>query len=270
MTVLLIGNSQLGFADNANDASNIGAALESMSRVANGGASVLTVDRAQIIGVGCQSFLADTSVAAAASSGIYDVVVLLPSIGEDAGDAGCWQDFRELAEGAGSEFAIMATAHVLGVYPSGFDNLHNAIKQYANSQGVRFIPAGRVWRHILGDFPSTAQKSEFYAGDSQHPGAEGSLLYIYTLYAALTGRSAVGLPVDAVELRCNMSQPTCLSYAALDNCVSPCSSCSPTVGEYNCAAQNGARFGPNGVGVSFVTPDEAATYQLAVDAVLAE
>ena len=265
LSVLLIGNSQLGL-----NPPDVAAALESLSRVANDGGSVLVVDRKQNFGESCRNFILRADVTAAAASGDYDVVVLMPSIGESAGDAGCWQDFRELAEGAGSQFAVMATAHVLAAYPSGFNSLHNAVKNYADSQGVLYIPAGQVWREVIGDSPSTATLSEFYSSDSQHPGAEGNLLYVYTLYAALTGRSAVGLPTDILELRCDMDQ-ACLSYQALDDCVSPCAvNCSPTPGEYNCSPQNGALFGPNGAGVAFVTDDEAARYQAAVDAVLAE
>lgn len=256
LTVLMIGNSQLGL-----NPPNVAAALASMSLAANDGASVLVVDRQQNFGDDCGGFLARADVSAAASAGDHDVVVLLPAINEDAGDEGCWQSFRELAEGAGSAFAIMATANVLSAYPAGFDSLHNAIKAYADREGILFIPAGQVWRTILGDVPSTAELSEFYASDSEHPGAEGSLIYVYALYGALTGRSAVGLPVDALELRCDAAA-SCLSYLELDDCVAP-------NGDYNCAPQNGALFGPNGVGVSFVTADEATAYQLAVDAVLA-
>lgn len=261
--VLIIGNSQLGL-----NPPDVAEALESMSRVAHDGRSVLVVDRKQNFGEDCADYLLRADITDAASSGDYDVVVLQPARAERAANAGCWQDFRELAEGAGSRFAIMAVVGTLAEYPAGFDDLDAAIKTYANSQGVQYIPIGKVWRAIIGDGPSTATLSEYYAGDSEHAGMEGDLIFVYTLYAALTGQPATGLPVDVPELRCNMSQP-CLSYQELDDCVSPCDGCSPTVGEYNCAPQNGALFSPNGAGVSFVTADEADIYQLTVDVVLA-
>jgi hypothetical protein len=189
--------------------------------------------------------------------------VLVPAIGETASDGACWDEFRALVEDAGSRFAIMATAHILAEYPAGFDQLHDDVAAYAQSNDVLFIPAGRVWREVLGDAPSNEALSEMYSSDAEHPGAEGDLLYVYTLYAALTGRSATGLPVDAVELRCDLTiDEPCLSHAALDECVDD-------DGAYNCAPQNGALFGPNGLGVAFVSEDEASTYQAAVDAVLA-
>ena len=40
--------------------------------------------------------------------------------------------------------AIMATAHVLAEYPAGFDQLDDDIGAYAATEGVLFIPAGRV------------------------------------------------------------------------------------------------------------------------------
>ena len=254
----MIGNSQLGL-----NPPDVAAALESMSQVAHGGASVLVVDRKQNFGEGCASFANRADVVAAASSGAYDVVILMPSIKESAANASCWDSFRVLAEDAGSRFAMMATADVLGVYPSGFDNLHNAIKSFSETRGLLFIPAGKVWRQIIGNSPSEAELSEFYSGDSEHPGAEGNLIYVYTLYAALTTRSAVGLPVDALELRCRPVDNSCLSYAGLDDCVA-------ANGDFNCSPQNGALFGPNGSGVSFVTAAEAASYQAAVDVVLAQ
>lgn len=256
LSVLLIGNSQLGL-----NPPDVAAALESMSLIAHDGATTMTVGREQNFGEACADFITRAEVTAAASAGDHDVVVLLPAIGESADDAPCWDEFRVLVEDAGSAFAIMATAHVLAEYPEGFDTLHDDIGAYAESEGVLFIPAGRVWREVLGDAPSTAALSEMYSSDAQHPGAEGDLIYVYTLYAALTGRPAVGLPVDAEELRCANNDEPCLSYQELDACVDD-------DGAYNCAPQNGALFGPNGVSVAFVSEQEAATYQAAVDAVL--
>jgi hypothetical protein len=257
LSVLLIGNSQLGL-----NPPDVAAALASMSLVAHDGATTMSVDREQNFGEACADFIARPEVTAAASAGDHDLVVLMPAIGETEADAGCWDEFRALAQDAGSTFAIMATAHVLAEYPEGFDALHDDVAAYAAAEDVLLVPAGRVWREVLGDAPSSEALSRMYSSDAQHPGAEGDLLYVYTLYAALSGRTAVGLPVDAVELRCSLTiDEPCMTYAELDACVDD-------DGAYDCAPQNGALFGPNGVGVSFVTAAEAAGYQAAVDAVL--
>jgi hypothetical protein len=265
LRVLLIGNSQLGFFGSNPQPPDVTRALEDVSGVAYDGASHLVVDKAQIDGTGCDGWAAagldPGTPKERAGSGDYDVVVLLPSIGERSASAACWELFRDIAENAGAEFVVMATANVSFQYPAGFDDLDAAVRGYAEGNGLRFIPAGAAWRRVLGQSPSSDNLAEMYGGDGAHPGPEGSYFYVLALYAGLTGRSAVGLPVDSEPLRCQPGQ-SCLSYDGLDACVGD-------NGDFNCAAQNGAQFDPNHH-VSFITAAEAGLYQQSVDAVLSE
>jgi len=264
IAVLLIGNSQLGFFSNPPQPPDVTRALEDFAATAYDGATTLLVDRFQQAGTGCDGFFAagtgPGSARERAGSGEYDVVILLPGIGEGAADADCWDQFRVIAEDAGSRFGIMATAHVSGAYPAGFDAMDAAMRSYAATNGSLFIPAGSVWRRVLGDAVGNA-RFEFYGGDDAHPGGEGSYLYVLALYGALSGRPVLGLAADSEPLRCLPDQ-SCLSYAALDACVDD-------QNLFHCAAQNGALFDGNGQ-PTFITATEAEGYQRAVDDVLAE
>jgi hypothetical protein len=254
--VLLVGNSQLGL-----NPPDVAEALEAMSLLAYDGAHTLIVDRFQEFGQACARFALDGGLAMV-ESGNYDVVLLLPAIGETRANEACWEQFRVAAEGSGARFGVMATAHVRSNFPAGFTTLHNDVGSYAADHDLLFVPAGDAWLRFLSANPAAPLKS-LYASDSQHPGAEGDLLYVYTLYGALARVSTVGLPPDVLQLRCNMNQP-CLSYDALDACVGD-------NGDFNCSGQNGALFGPpdGGARVAFVTADEALAYQQAADAALA-
>jgi hypothetical protein len=264
--VLLIGNSQLGYFGNTPQPPDVTLALDDVSTLAFNGDHRLLVERVQREGTGCSGFVSEgdgpgTPLGEAANPD-FDVVVLLPAIGENSGNAPCWEQFRDAAEGAGNRFAMMATAHVSSAYPSGFDTLDDAIRTYSAEHALTFIPAGETWRRVLGDAPTRDALLAMYNPDLAHPGPEGSYLYILALYGALTGTSVAnaGIDNDIQALRCLPDSP-CLSEDEMRGCLN-------SRGEWQCAAGNGVVF-TNGK-VHFVTDDEAALYQGVVDDVLAE
>ena len=262
-TVLLIGNSQLGSFGNNPQPPDVTEALSAFSTTFANGESPLVVDRYSQAGVGCQGFFdageGSGSARALAASG-YDIVVLLPSIGEGdrRSNEPCWERFRAIVEGAGSRFAMMATGHVSGSYPAGVDALDTAIRSYSADHDLLFIPAGEMWRRLLGDQPTRDDLLELYGADFAHPGPEGSYFYVLGLYGALTRRSVVGADNDLPALRCSPGQ-ACLTEQQMRDCLN-------ARGEWGCSAGNGVVFS-NGR-VSFVDDDEAARYQAIVDEVL--
>jgi hypothetical protein len=274
--VLLIGNSQLGL-----NPPDVARGLAAISQAAFGGGSVLVVDRFQMFGFGCQEFAARgdddgrwPNGLAAAAAGDYDVVVLLPAIGETRANEACWEQFRDAAEGAGARFGMMATADERGSFPAGFTSLHEHIGAYAADRGLLFVPAGDAWLRLLDENPGIDRK-DLYSGDSSHPGVAGDMLYLYTLYGALTGRSTVGMPADVVEVRCaaaNLADGSCLDRAALAACVdgNGFNRCDSSIVDRS--PGNGMHFGPNDGGggkIAFVTDADALAFQRAADAALA-
>ncbi len=271
ITVLLIGNSQLGFFGNSPQPPDVTEALEQISTVAYAGASHLIVDKAQIDGTGCDGWASagdgPGTPKERAGSGEYDIVIMAPAIGERAAQSACWELFRDLAENAGSQFGVMASAHVSFQYPRGFDDLDSAVRGYAATNDLLFVPGGEAWRRVLGDNPGNAML-EFYGGDDAHPGAEGSYFYVLALYGAITGRSVVGLPVDSPPLRCFPNQP-CMTYERLDECIDDATGTYGGTQPPFCGAENGALFDGNNQ-ATFISAAEAAAYQQVVDDVLAE
>ena len=266
--VLLIGNSQLGFFGNNPLPPDLAVALDDLSAIAHGGAHRLFVDRVERAGTGCSGFVAEGtgpgSPLERAGSGEYDVVVLLPSIGEGnrAANEACWDRFRTVVQDSGARFGMMATPHVSSAYPGGFDALDTAIRSYSADHGLAFVPAGATWRRHLGQSPTRDALLALYSGDLDHPGPEGGYLSVMTLYGALTGQTVVdaGIDNDLTALRCDPRSP-CLTEAQMRACMN-------ARGEWQCAASNGAVFS-NGK-VHFVFDDEAVHYQGIVDEVLSE
>ena len=244
-------------------------ALDDISAVAHGGQHRLFVDRVERAGKGCSGFVLEGtgpgSPLERAASGDYDVVVLLPSIGEGnrAANEGCWEQFRTVVEASGVRFGMMATFYVSNVYRDGGDvALDTAIRSYSADHDLLFVPAGATWRRHLGDQPTDAALLALYHGDLQHPGPEGSYLSVLALYGALTGRSVqnAGIDNDIAALRCDPRTP-CLTEDQMRACLN-------ARGEWQCAAGNGTVFS-NGQ-VHFVFDDEAVHYQSVVDEVLAQ
>jgi hypothetical protein len=234
----------------------------------------MVVDRFQLFGVGCAGF-ESAGAFDLITPGTYDVVILLPSIDETrASGQACWNRARDAAETAGAAFGVMATAHVRFAFPSGFTRLDTDVGGYAAANNLLFVPAGDAWLRYLSANGGVDRKV-LYAGDSEHPGAEGDLIYVYALYGALARRTTVGMPADVVELRCaraNITDGSCLDRAELDACVdnNNFNSCDSSI--VNRSPGNGMHFGPNDGGggqVAFVTDAEARAYQQAVDAALA-
>jgi hypothetical protein len=262
LRLLMIGNSQLGV--NRPNPPNVPAALTELSTRHLDAATTIEADAVQQNGTGCGGFWQATdatSARARVESGDYDVVILLPAIFETSSDESCWQDFQDLAEDAGSVFAIMATGHIASAFPSGFETLHNAVAAYADAHpNAVFIPAGDAWLRVLGTSPGNSLY-EFYSGDDAHPGVEASYIYVLATYGALTGRSVIGAPRDLQGLRC---PPTgaCLSTAELEACIEP-------DGQNGCSQpQPGELFDGNGR-QSIIDEAEAQVYQQAVQDALA-
>jgi hypothetical protein len=257
--VLLIGNSQLGFAAQ-NRPPDLPKALEDFSSLANNNASHLTVDLAQRFGAGCDEMAAEGTGAntprGKARSGNFDVVVLLPSIGETFRNDACWDIFKADAEGAGAKFAIMATANIASQYPAGFDGLDDNIRAYAAERSVTFVPAGAAWQRVLGSSPRRADLIEMYNADGEHPGVEGTYVYVLSLYGALTGKSVLGAENDLPALRCRPDAP-CRSEQEMLECLG-----GVVDGDWNCEGDN-VVFSEGKA--SFVFESEAAIWQAAVE-----
>jgi hypothetical protein len=58
---------------------------------------------------------------------------------------------------------------------------------------VPVAAAGKAWLTYWGEKPTEEQRLALYDPDKAHPGKKGSYVYACTLYAALTGRTPVGL-----------------------------------------------------------------------------
>ena len=267
LSVLLIGNSQLGAYSDPPQPPDVVAALSLASQQAWSGATELVVSKVQRAGTGCAGFAdegdGEGTPLGEAGSGRYDVVVLLPSIDETDRSVAepCWERFRKAAEGSDARFGVMATAHLSDQYPKGFADLDAAVRSYAAENALLFVPAGAVWRRLLGESPSERDLLSFYGGDLEHPGPEGSYLYVLSLYGAISGRKLVESTIenDLPSLRCRADE-SCFSEEEMQACLDE-------AGEWQCEAGNGAVFS-NGH-VQFVTDEEARRYAAAVDAELA-
>jgi hypothetical protein len=261
MTVLLIGNSQLGFRP-----PDVALAVEALAVADLGFPRSLVVHTAQVMGEGCPGFVAagtgPQTPQGRAGSGDYDVVLLWPAITETTRADPCWDTFRALAEKSGARFGVVATAHIASQHPEGFGRLHDAVDGYARDHGLLFVPAGRAWLLLLGPDPTPGALLSLYGADQAHPGAKGSYLYALAVYGALTGRPVLGLPSDLPPLRCDPNAP-CLSHAELVGCVNDDR-------EWQCPPANGAMWdGQRPQRPTIPTGAEAAAMQAAVAAALA-
>ena len=140
----------------------------------------------------------------------------------------------------------------------GFAHLHDGLKLYADGHpGTLFVPAGDSWRRYLGtDSPTLADLYTLYS-DNAHPGVNGYILYVDTLWGVLRNTSSAGLPRDLLALRCDPASP-CLSLADLEACIAA----------GNCGTQNGVSLDANG-NPAVVTATDAPLYQAAADAAVA-
>jgi hypothetical protein len=101
--------------------------------------------------------------------------------------------FHELIQKNGSRTVLFCTASVSQLYPKGFQELHDMHIAMGKRLHVPVAAAGKAWLSYWGEKPTAEQRLALYDADKAHPGKKGSYIYACTLYAALTGRSPVGL-----------------------------------------------------------------------------
>lgn len=101
--------------------------------------------------------------------------------------------FHELIEKNSSRAVLFCTASISTMYPKGFDELHDMHIAMGKKLQVPVAAAGKAWRVYWGEDSTPEQRLALYDADKAHPGKKGSYIYACTLYAALTGRSPVGL-----------------------------------------------------------------------------
>ena len=94
-----------------------------------------------------------------------------------------------------------ATPALYMVWPSrerssDFDRVSESYRLAASDVGGIVLPAGDAWRAAWRRSPNLA----LYGSDNFHPSRAGTYLAAITIYAALTGRSPVGLP-SRLQLR---------------------------------------------------------------------
>jgi hypothetical protein len=101
--------------------------------------------------------------------------------------------FHELIQKNGSRTVLLSTASISGMYPKGFEELHDMHIALGKELRVPVAAAGKAWLTYWGDKPTEEQRLALYDPDKAHPGKKGSYIYACTLYAILTGHSPVGL-----------------------------------------------------------------------------
>ena len=101
--------------------------------------------------------------------------------------------FHELIQKNGSRTVLLSTASISGMYPKGFEELHDMHIALGKKLQVPVAAAGKAWLTFWGDQPTQEQRLALYDPDKAHPGKKGSYIYACTLYAILTGQSPVGL-----------------------------------------------------------------------------
>jgi hypothetical protein len=101
--------------------------------------------------------------------------------------------FHELLQKNGSRSVLFCTASVSQLFPKGFQELHDMHIALGKKLKVPVVAAGKTWLSCWDDKTTAEQRLEFYHADKAHPGKNGSYIYACSLYAALTGRSPVGL-----------------------------------------------------------------------------
>ena len=115
------------------------------------------------------------------------------------------RQFHALVKESGSKTLLFGTASILSDYPKGFERQHGLHLAMGRELGVPIVDASYAYIRYFGDTPSTERLESLFAKDRAHPGLWGSYLYSCMIYAALTGRSPVGLaapeaiPADTVK-----------------------------------------------------------------------
>ncbi len=101
--------------------------------------------------------------------------------------------FHELIQKHGSQTVLFCTASIHSQYPKGFHELHDMHIDLGKKLKVPVAAAGKAWLSYWGETPTTEARLALYHTDKAHPGAKGSYIYACSLYAAVTGRSPIGL-----------------------------------------------------------------------------
>jgi hypothetical protein len=130
------------------------------------------------------------------ASGRWDVVVLQQgpsSLEESRVDLRHWTgEFDPLIRAAGGRSALYM------VWPdrtrlSWFDRVRDSYALAARDVSGYFLPAGETWRVAWRVTPTLP----LYGGDDFHPTVAGSYAAALTIFAALGGKSPLGLPAPA-------------------------------------------------------------------------
>jgi ubiquinone/menaquinone biosynthesis C-methylase UbiE len=101
--------------------------------------------------------------------------------------------FHELIQKQGARTILFCTASVSTMYPKGFQDLLDMQLAMGKKLQVPVAAAGKAWLSFWGDKSTAEQRLDLYDKDKAHPGKKGSYIYACSLYAALTGKSPVGL-----------------------------------------------------------------------------
>jgi hypothetical protein len=101
--------------------------------------------------------------------------------------------FHDLIRQNGAQTILFSTASISTLYPKGFRELHEMNITLGKELKVPVVAAGEAWLSYWGDNSTAEQRLALYDADKAHPGKKGSYIYACALYAALTGRTPVGL-----------------------------------------------------------------------------
>ncbi len=116
------------------------------------------------------------------------------------------RQFHAVVKESGSKTLLFGTASILSDYPKGFERQHGLHLAMGKELGVPIVDASHAYVRYFGDTPSTERLESLFAKDRAHPGLWGSYLYSCMIYAAMTGRSPIGLaapdaiPADTVKV----------------------------------------------------------------------
>lgn len=78
-------------------------------------------------------------------------------------------------------------------YPDDYRKNHDETVKLANSLRVPVAAGNYAMVKYLGPTPTPAQRAALYHADAVHPSKQGSYLLACSIYAAITGRSPIGL-----------------------------------------------------------------------------
>ncbi|MBI3858010.1 MAG: hypothetical protein HY293_20210 [Planctomycetes bacterium] len=115
------------------------------------------------------------------------------------------RQFHALVKESGSKTLLFGTASILSDYPKGFERQHGLHLAMGKELGIPIVDASYAYIRYFGENPSTERLESLFAKDRAHPGLWGSYLYSCMIYAAMTGRSPLGLaapdalPADTVK-----------------------------------------------------------------------